>query len=170
MASNYLAKLSSNDREKLIKDLWDIQGQKCFITEDLIDLDLHYTLLDIDHVMPSKLGGKDDPSNFALTFASANRSKQASDLKLARLLHRFKKIQDDLKEKEDRSPNLDDILKTKLGSKFSLKFRREDDFIVYSLAQIGKTELVKTPIHKSVLMIAASQLPLASVKKSFTVG
>ena len=151
MASNYLSRLSTGDREKLIQDLWEIQNGKCFITEENIDLELHKTILDIDHVIPSKLGGKDDPSNFALTFASANRSKQASDLKLARILHRFTKIQNEFKEKEDRSPNLDDILKTKSGSRFSLKFRREDNNILYSLAHIGNTEIIKAPIHKDKL-------------------
>jgi hypothetical protein len=151
MASNYLARLSSSEREKLIDDLFKIQNGKCFISEDIIDIVLHKDLLDIDHVIPSKMGGKDDPSNFALTFASANRSKQASDLKLARILHRFKKIQDNLKNLEDRSPNLDDILKTKQGSKFKLSFKIEDNHILYSLAQSGNNSIVKAPIHKDKL-------------------
>ncbi len=151
MASNYLARLSSGDREKLINDLWTIQNGKCFISEDAIDKILHKDLLDIDHVIPSKMGGKDDPSNFALTFASANRSKQASDLKLARILHRFKKIQDNLKEHEDRSPNLNDILKTKQGSKYKLTFKIEDNHILYSLAQSGNNSVVKAPIYKDKL-------------------
>jgi hypothetical protein len=151
MASNYLSRLSSSDREKLINDLWTIQNGKCFISEDAIDKVLHKDLLDIDHVIPSKMGGKDDPSNFALTFASANRSKQASDLKLARILHRFKKIQDNLKEHEDRSPNLNDILKTKEGSKYKLTFKIEDNHILYSLAQSGNNFIVKAPIYKDKL-------------------
>ncbi len=151
MTSNYLSRLSSSDREKLINDLWTIQNGKCFISEDAIDKDLHKDLLDIDHVIPSKMGGKDDPSNFALTFASANRSKQASDLKLARILHRFKKIQDNLKEHEDRSPNLNDILKTKEGSKYKLTFKIENNHILYSLAQSGNNSIVKAPIYKDKL-------------------
>lgn len=151
MASNYLARLSTGDREKLINDLWTIQNGKCFISEDAIDKILHKDLLDIDHVIPSKMGGKDDASNFALTFASANRSKQASDLKLARILHRFKKIQDNLKEHEDRSPNLNDILKTKQGSKYKLTFKIEDNHILYSLAQSGNNSVVKAPIYKDKL-------------------
>lgn len=151
MASSYLNKLGVEERKNLINQLWEIQKGICFICEEPIDLELHYNQLDIDHVIPSKLGGKDDPSNFALTFASANRSKQASDLKLARILHRFIKIQDNLKENEDRNPNLDDILKTKGGSKFSLKFRRDNGFIFYSLAQLGKTEVVKCQIYKDKL-------------------
>jgi hypothetical protein len=151
MASNYLGRLSSTEREKLINDLWNIQKGKCFITEDTIDKILHKDILDVDHVIPSKLGGKDDPSNFALTFSSANRSKQASDLKLARILHRFKKIQDDLKISEDRSPNLNDILRTKQGSKHHLTFKKENDTILYSLAQIGNNSIIKAPIYKDKL-------------------
>lgn len=151
MASNYLNRLNTKERKSLIKQLWDIQNGVCFITEDPIDIELHYNQLDIDHVVPSKLGGKDDPSNFALTFASANRAKQASDLKLARILQRFIRIQNNLKEKEDRNPNLNDILQTKSGSKFSLKFRRENNHILYSLAQIGKTEVLKCPVYRDKL-------------------
>lgn len=151
MASNYLSRLNAEERRNLVKQLWEIQNGLCFITEEPIDLDLHYSQLDIDHVIPSKMGGKDDPSNFALTFASANRAKQASDLKLARILHRFTKIQEELKAKEDRNPNLNDILQTKSGSKFSLKFRRENNHILYSLAHIGKTEVVKCPVYKDKL-------------------
>lgn len=147
MVSNYLNKLNPEDRQSLIERLWTIQNGRCFISDEPIDLDLHSNQLDIDHVVPSSLGGKDDPSNFALTFASANRSKQASDLKLARTLHRYKKIQEHLKDTEDRSPNLDDILGSRGGSKFPLKFRREDDHMFFSLSAIGKNEVVKVPIY-----------------------
>ena len=151
MSSNYLARLNAADRKELINTLWNIQNGKCFITEDPIDLEIHYAILDVDHVVPSKLGGKDDPSNFALTFSSANRSKQASDLKLARILHRFKKIQEELQIQEDRSPNLDDIVRSKGGSKFALKFRRENDYIIYSYAQAGKTDLIQSTVYKDKL-------------------
>lgn len=151
MASNYLSKLSLIDRDNLINDLWSIQGGKCFISDDKIDRIIHKDLLDIDHVIPSKMGGKDEPSNFALTFSTANRSKQASDLKLARILHRFKKIQDNLKEEEDRSPNLNDILQTKQGSKYKLTFKIENNHISYSLAKSGNNSIVKSPIFKDKL-------------------
>lgn len=151
MASNFLSRLNPEERTKLIQRLWDIQKGICFITEDQIDLELHKELLDVDHVVPSKLGGKDDPSNFALTFSSANRSKQASDLKLARILNRFKRIQDRLQNEEDRSPNLDDIIKSKGGSKYPLKFRREADEILFSLANSGNNTVIRLPIYKDKL-------------------
>lgn len=151
MASNYLARQSPDERRELISKLWHIQNKKCFITEDEIDLELHQDEIEIDHVVPSKLGGKDDPSNFALTFSSANRSKQASDLKLARILHRFKKIQDQLQANEDRRPNLEDIIKSKDGSKYPLKFRREEDKILFSMVHSGSNEIVKLQVHKDKL-------------------
>lgn len=151
MASKYLTKLNGAERKNLIQQLWEIQNGKCFITDDKIDLQLHYELLDIDHVVPSKLGGKDDPSNFALTFSSANRAKQASDLKLARILNKFKQIQESLREKEDRSPNLDDILISKGGSKYALKFKRENGNILYSLAESGRSEVIKSTIYTDTL-------------------
>lgn len=166
MASNYLNKLGSTDRGNLIKDLWDIQNGKCFISDEVIDLELHKDILDIDHVIPLSLNGKDDPSNFALTFASANRAKQAADLKLARILHRFKKIQDSIQESEDRNPNLDDIIKLKGGSKFPLRFRRENGHMLYSLGKTGDSDVVKSPVFKdelSGLEYFFAVLPLAYV-------
>ena len=96
MASIYLNNLSTDERFKLINELHTIQNGKCFITGDEIDISLHKNSLDIDHVIPTKLGGKDEKSNFALTFASANRSKQASDLNLARIIHSYLKIEDNI--------------------------------------------------------------------------
>ncbi|HPI30305.1 MAG TPA: HNH endonuclease domain-containing protein [Bacteroidales bacterium] len=147
MESNYLNKLSKEERRKLIEKLWAIQHGKCFISEDDIDLNIHYDNLDIDHVIPKSLGGKDDPSNFALTFASANRAKQASDLNLARILFRFKKIQENIKTIEDRSPNLNDIFQSKNGSKFKIKFKKTKNSISYSLSEIGDNSIYSVPVY-----------------------
>ena len=83
MASKYLGNLNVAEYEELRNELWHIQNGKCFISDEPIDLVLHKDDLDIDHVMPYSKGGKDDKSNFALTFRSANRSKQDSDLNVA---------------------------------------------------------------------------------------
>ncbi|SNV32711.1 Uncharacterized protein conserved in bacteria [Chryseobacterium taklimakanense] len=151
MASVYLNKLTAEERKKLIEELHTIQNGKCFITDELIDLSLHKNSLDIDHVVPTKLGGKDEKSNFALTFSSANRSKQASDLNLARLIHSYLKIQDNIKKKEDRSPNLSDLLILNKGSKYPLNFKIKNDFIEYSLSEIGNTEIIKLPVYEDKL-------------------
>lgn len=52
MTSQYLSKLSREERNSLIKELWTIQKGKCFISGKDIDLDLHKEQLDIDHIIP----------------------------------------------------------------------------------------------------------------------
>lgn len=151
MASIYLNKLSKEDRRNLVEELHNIQSGKCFITQNEIDLDLHYDLLDVDHVIPMKLGGKDEKSNFAITFSSANRSKQASDLNLARKIHAFLKIQEDIKKREDRSPNLDDVLKLNQGAAYDLNFKVGDNSIKYSLGETGNTSVIELPIYEDKL-------------------
>lgn len=151
MASIYLNSLSAEERKKLIEELHTIQNGKCFITGEPIDLNLHKNVLDIDHVIPTKLGGKDEKSNFALTFAAANRSKQASDLNLARLIHNYLKIQDQIKKDFDRSPNLKDILTLNSGSKFDFSFRIVNDHIEYTLSQTGDAKIIKLPVYEDKL-------------------
>lgn len=151
MASIYLNKLSKEERRNLIEELHNIQSGKCFITQEEIDLDLHYNLLDVDHVIPTKLGGKDEKSNFAVTFSSANRSKQASDLNLARKIHAFLKVQEEIKKNEDRSPNLDDILKLNQGAAYELNFKISDKIIKYSLGELGNTSVTELPIYEDKL-------------------
>jgi len=147
MSSIYLNKLTVEDRKKLVEELHVIQNGKCFITGEPIDLAIHKNALDIDHVIPTKMGGKDEKSNFALTFSSANRAKQASDLNLARIIHSFIKVQENLKKKEDRSPNLDDVLKLNEGAKYPLLFSSKDDKIRYSFSEIGEHQIIEQDIY-----------------------
>lgn len=149
--SQYLSRLSSDDRKELIKKLWLAQNGKCFISGETIDLDLHYHLLDIDHIVPTANNGKDDPSNFALTFQSANRSKQAADLNLARIIWRFKKLTDKLQHEENRNPNLTDVLLEYGGASQKLHFKIKDDSITCSFGEIGNTSLQTLPIYKDAM-------------------
>ena len=146
MGSLYLNRLASKERGSLVNKLYQSQKEICFICEKIIDLKLHKDSLDIDHIVPTKLGGKDDPINFALTHSSCNRSKQASDLNIARLLHHFGDLKNRISS-ENRGPNLDDILKTKKGSQYEIIFNKQDDRIKYSLPEIGRNEIFELPVY-----------------------
>lgn len=122
MVSKYLNSLSDEDRETLITKLYETQNHICFICEQPIDLVIHKGSLDVDHIQPSVLGGKDDPSNFALTHLSCNRTKQASDLRIARVLSKLDRIANKTLKEKNRTPNLSDILLGANGSKYHLNF------------------------------------------------
>lgn len=146
MSSNYLNSLNASERQALEQQLHGLQGGKCFICERAIDLLVHKGKLDVDHVVPLKLAGKDDPGNFALTHASCNRSKQASNLEVARILQRFTRLKEELSS-ENRSPNLGDVLKQAGGGSETLGFRLSEKEITYSLPQVGDNTLYKVPLY-----------------------
>lgn len=86
---------------------------------------------------PLTAEGKDDETNLAVTHASCNRSKQAANLRVARVLARFSQIQDACQADEDRGANLSDVLRHFDGAKHPLKFSIEGRRIRYSFAEIG---------------------------------
>jgi hypothetical protein len=97
-----LARLSPEQRKELKGRLWQRQGRVCFITQKPIDLSQDDT--EIDHIVPSRDRGPDDESNWALVFARANESKQASHLYVARVLYLLEVIRD--KADDPRGANL----------------------------------------------------------------
>lgn len=143
----YLSRLNPEQRNQLIEKLFKSQNGNCFICEQKIDLKLHKNSIDIDHIVPTKLGGKDDPSNFALTHSTCNRSKKASNLQIAKILFHFNIIREKVLQ-ENRGPNLDDILHEYNGSKWDIQFVAEDGFMKFSLPEIGNNEIIKTPIFQ----------------------
>ncbi|MHB0854305.1 MAG: HNH endonuclease [Rectinema subterraneum] len=147
MPSLYLSRLSESERNELIHRLHEIQKGKCFICEEEIDLLLHKGNIDIDHIIPLAMNGSDNPSNFALTHSSCNRSKQASDLNVARILARFEKLKKELQQ-ENRSPTLADVLVKNQGSKFELSIRRESNKVLYSFPELGDNTLYAQEIYK----------------------
>lgn len=146
MPSLYLARLAPQKRTELLARLHEAQSGTCFICGDPVDLFLQKDQIDIDHVVPLKMSGADNESNFALTHSSCNRSKQASDLNVARLLKRFERMRDTA-QSQGRSINLEDILKAHGGSREHLPVKIEGDTLSYSLEENGHTGIVKTPLH-----------------------
>jgi hypothetical protein len=128
MASLYLANISKEDRKMLEKQLWDQQSGKCFISSEPIDLVLDE--VDIDHIIPTRDNGPDNPSNFALTLLSYNRSKQAADLRVARVLARFDKIKEAGKS-DDRGANLNDVLQAYGGASANLRLKLEGQTVTF---------------------------------------
>ena len=125
----------------MIQTLSRYAKRTLFICEQPIDLKLQADTLDIDHVEPLKLGGKDAVENFAMTHASCNRSKQASDLRVARVLARFERIRKCCAD-EGRGPNLADVLEEYGGAKHELAFEALGSEIRFTLTANGNPEII----------------------------
>jgi hypothetical protein len=141
MGSLYLNGLTADGRTALEKQLWDQQNGKCFICGNPIELGLDE--LDVDHIIPTRDSGKDDRTNFALTQSSCNRSKQAADLRVARVLARFERIKETA-DSDDRGANLNDVLKSYGGAKGSLRAKIEGETITYIVDGDHK---ISVPVH-----------------------
>ncbi len=143
-SSLYLGRLSQQERQALQARLWSQQNGKCFISEKPIDIDLDE--LDIDHIIPTRDNGKDDPSNFALTLASYNRSKQAADLRIARVLARFDKIKESA-ESDERGANLNDILKAFGGAQSNIRVKIDANAVTYVACSKSGEEKLTVPLY-----------------------
>lgn len=131
MASKYLSELSAAGRSDLEARLLAIQKGLCFICELPINYELQKHNLDVDHVQPLADQGNDDPSNFALTHGNCNKSKQAADLRVARMMARFDKIRLAALDAGRDAPNLDDVLGAHSGAKRPLLLSLEGAHVSY---------------------------------------
>ena len=144
MASKYLASLSHDEYDSLTRKLFEIQNQKCFICEETIVLNLHKT--HIDHIIPLANRGKDSEDNFALTHESCNTSKQDANLRIARILQKLKKINDETQDTEYRSASLKHVLRYYNGSQYDFSFEINDGYLNYSFSEIGDNKIYKSEI------------------------
>jgi HNH endonuclease len=150
MSSLALSRLNQDERTDLERRLFEVQGGKCFICEDAINLTVHAGTLDVDHVEPSAAGGKDDESNWALTHASCNRSKQDANLYVARVLARFQRLRARC-ELEERAPNLADVLAPEGGASASLGFQIEHGQARYALSAVDDDTIRSVPLYRDEL-------------------
>ena len=141
MASRYVSRLSGQERVKLIDTLLEIQSSNCFICGKVIDRSVER--IDIDHIEPITVGGKDSKENFAVTHEGCNRAKQASDLRVARIMASF----DSLAELKNRALNLGDILTDRGGGRYDLACSLNSSHLSISFSETGQQNIVELPIH-----------------------
>jgi hypothetical protein len=155
MASRYLSNLNAAQREDLERKLLATQQGVCFICEKPIDYELQHAHVDIDHIQPLADQGKDEPRNFALTHSSCNRSKQAADLRVARVMARFGRIQNAAQDMGKDAPNLGDVIASKNGAKYRIKLAVDSKRVRYTFpsldgpdsAEIHEAELYRDPLN-----------------------
>jgi hypothetical protein len=158
--SPYLASLDADDRKVLEQRLFDRQVGRCFICDDPIDLVLHDGQLDIDHIIPRADNGPDEENNFALTHASCNRQKGASDLRVARRIAEFDKLQRAAIDRGERGANLGHVLQKHNGGTTTLRLKRFPDAVEFTLSAVGKNEIRRVPLYRD---------PLSNMEYFFTV-
>jgi hypothetical protein len=147
MSSLALQKLSPDERRTLKERLWQRQSGACFITGqrmDLISDDLQ-----IDHIIPTRDKGPDEESNWALVFARANESKQASHLYVARVLNRLEQIR--RRANDPGGANLGHVLAEYGGGKYPLKASISANEISFSLPELGQYSPTAVPIWQDEL-------------------
>ena len=149
--SKYLAALTDEQRQQLEQRLHDRQTKRCFICDETIDLVLHKGQLDIDHIDPLAEDGLDAENNFALTHASCNRSKGASNLKVARRIAEFERLQEEARQAGKRGANLGDVLHRYGGAKARLRLRCQDGHAEFSLSEAGQNQRRRVPLLRDKL-------------------
>lgn len=138
-----LSELDLSARAELERRLLERQSGKCFICDKLIDLVLHEGQLDIDHIEPRANGGKDEENNFALTHLSCNRSKGASDLRVARRMAELETLQKQAVENGSRGADLGHVLRRNNGAKAKLRIKRTNGFVEFAMSDLGDNSIRK---------------------------
>jgi HNH endonuclease len=163
--SLFLSKLRPDQRRELEDRLYARQNGVCFICEDPVDLELQRNDLEIDHIVPIAIEGKDEENNFALTHEPCNRRKSSSDLRVARVLSRFSRIEQMASaEPGQQGANLGHVLTAYGGSKHKLRMIVEKDTVRFSIAGDGGAPVTTLPLWRdplSRMSYCFAELPLA---------
>ena len=162
--SRYLSGLNGEQREQLEQRLHESQGKRCFICDQAVDLFLHKGQLEIDHIDPLLEDGLDAENNFALTHASCNRSKGASNLRVARRLAEFDRLQEEAQQAGKRGANLGDVLARHGGGTAELTLQVLGNRVEYSLPHAGDNDIHHAPLlhdKLSGMNTFVGQFPLA---------
>ncbi|MBI1798637.1 MAG: HNH endonuclease [Candidatus Eisenbacteria bacterium] len=144
--SLFLSRLKPPQRLELEQRLLARQSGVCFLCEEPIDFQLQADMLEIDHIVPVASGGKDEENNFGLTHEACNRKKSASDLRVARVMMRFAKIEDSADA--GQGANLGDVLKAYGGGTKPLRMIRDGSTVRYSIPSEGGAPIVTLPLWR----------------------
>jgi hypothetical protein len=158
--SERLAVLDKEGRAALEKRLLDRQSDRCFICDQVIDLILSQGQLDIDHIVPLAEDGPDEENNFALCHASCNRSKGAADLRVARRMAEFERLQKEARARRERGANLGHILSKYGGSTMKLRLKTELDKVQFTLSGVGDEVIRESSLYTD---------PLSKMKYFYTI-
>ncbi len=99
-------------------------------------------------------------SFFQAEHASCNRKKGAADLRLARRMAEFERLQDEAKKRGERGANLGHLLEQYGGGRIRLKLVIENRRVRYSLSELGDNTIHEVPLYED---------PLSGMDYFFTV-
>lgn len=143
--------ITTEQRAELEPLLLDVQAGKCYICDEPIDLELQHGSLEIDHIDPFSQDGADAKRNYALTHQSCNRSKAASDIRVARRLAEMEKLHQQAKAEGGRGANLHHVLAKYGGGKARLRIRRESDRVEFSFPEANDHRVQSVPLYRDKL-------------------
>ena len=149
--SRYVASLPPDELQALREKLHSMQSGRCYICRQAIDLKLHEGFLELDHIEPLAVGGKDADTNLALTHSSCNRNKGASDLRVARCLAELYSLEQAAKERGERGADLGDVLQIYGGAKSALRLKRNDSHVDFSFPDANDNRIHAAPLYKDKL-------------------
>jgi hypothetical protein len=143
-----LESLDKEGRAALEKRLLNRQSAKCFICDETIDLMLHQGQLEIDHIVPLADNGPDEGNNFAIVHSTCNESKGSSDLRVARRMAEFDKLQKDAQRRGERGVNLGHVLQRYGGAKARLRLKCNDQNVEFVLSEVGDIGVRNVPLYE----------------------
>ena len=149
--SEYLASLDEAGRKDLEKRLLERQSGVCFICSEAIDLVLHQGQVEIDHIDPLADGGADAENNFGIVHAQCNRQKGASDLRVARRMAEFERLQEKAQKEGARGANLGHILTHYGGAKYLLRLKKDSNTVLFALSETGNPTIRTLDVYRDQL-------------------
>jgi len=86
-----------------------------------------------------------------LVHTICNRQKGPSDLRVARLILFFNKLEEELKQTENRGVNLGDLLLKYEGAQEKLKIIEENNHVKMSISKTSGPKILECPLYKDPL-------------------